>query len=384
MLITPLLRDLINNSNKEQSQYKKMNSTVMVGPGMYDTYSKDGKYYYKKDGKYVEITDKYVASKVAENKKTTISPQSSSVAGGLAGAVTGAVSAITDAVNKSNSSAKSGGSGGGGGSTGSYNGGRVNDAYYEKMLNDVKKQLDELKNPKVWTAAELAKLHDVEDQYNYDKILQKYNDATNQYYTDAVANQIMNNTNAERSNSVYANRLINDYLSSYNTAAPTAVGKGTRAANALSSNIYADLTNEETSSNLQSIVNSYLENQKNELANNPILARQEYNNMGNMLLQLGANYNTSEVQNYINALNAYDTAYAGIRNAQNNLASTAAAAYQNNANAALANNAYNASKSSGDMLRRAYQIKYGNEWEKAYNNDKRDVSQTYTQTYNYD
>lgn len=341
MIITPGLRDLLNN-NKEQNQSK--NSTATGG----------------------------LAISALANLATN-----------AASAIANAVNTAVNAAKKNASSKSSKGSGGSGGGKSSSSG-KVNDAYYEKMLNDIKKELDELKHPKVWTAAELAKFHDVEDQYNYDKILQKYNDATNQYYTDAVANQIMNNTNAEKSNTAYANRLINDYLSSYSNAAPTAVGKGTRAANALASSINADLANEEASSNLQSLVNSYVENQKNELANNPILARQEYNDMGKLLLQLGANYNTSEVQNYINALNAYDTAYAGMRNAQVNLAKNAAATYQNNAQAALANNAYTASKANDNMLRRAYQLKYGNEWEKAYNNDKRDVSQTYTQTYNYD
>lgn len=279
----------------------------------------------------------------------------------------------TTSSNTKTSTSTGGSSGGGGGYSGggSYGSGSVNNSYYEKLIKEYRDKIDALEHPKVWTASELAEKHGVQDQYDYDKILQMYNDKTNKYYQDAVANQLSNNANAERSNSVFANSLINNYLSGYNNAAPTAVGKGTRAANALSSNIYADMTNEEASSNLQSIVNTYLEKQKDELANNPILARQQYNDMGKLLLQLGANYNTSEVQNYINELNAYDTAYAGIRNAQNNLASTAAAAYQNNASAALANNTYN----NNNAMAKYYKAYYGtenNNWQKAYQNMLRD------------
>ena len=96
------------------------------------------------------------------------------------------------------------------------------------------------------------------------------------------------------------------------------------------------------------------------------------------LLQLGAAYNTAEVQNYINALNAYDTAYTGIRNAQNNLASTTAAAYQNNANAALARNQYN----NANAMSKYYQAYYGNNgnaWQKAYRNVLDDQATTNTQ-----
>ena len=348
-------------------QYAKNNQSYQTFKGS------DGKYYYKSGTSYIEITNKTALDKIKANTTKNITVEEP----GVNTKPTTNTNTTTTNTNTKPATSGGGSSGsGGGGSSGSGGGGSsgsggVNNSYYEKLIKEYRDKIDALEHPKIWTAEELAEKHGVQDQYDYDKILQMYNDKTNKYYQDAVANQMRNNANAERSNSVFANSLINNYLSSYNSAAPTAVGKGTRAANALSSNIYADLTNEEASSNLQSIINTYLEKQKDELANNPILARQQYNDMGKLLLQLGASYNTAEVQNYINELNAYDTAYAGIRNAQNNLASTAAAAYQNNASAALANNTYN----NNNAMAKYYQAYYGNEnnnWQKAYQNMLRD------------
>lgn len=251
-------------------------------------------------------------------------------------------------------------------SSGGYSGGSssTNDRYYQQQINNLQQKIEELSKPKVWTADELAELYGVKDQYDYDKILKMYNDATDQYYTDATNEQLNTNRDAERSNASYADSLLKAYLSGYNNAAPTAVGKGTLAANALSTMLGADKANEEASSNLNSIINSYKEAWDNERAQNKTTARKQYNTVGEWLLNKGANLNSADVQNYINTLNAYDTEYSGLRNAQNNLASTAAASYQNNANAALSKNQYNAA----NAMAKYYQAYYGNNWTKAYRN----------------
>ena len=352
--------------------YTKMNPIFNSNGKNYDTYKgSDGNYYYYADGRYVRANDN-VAKIIAKNKKVSfIDPD--------------AKKTTTQGPPKStatNTKTGTGGAGGTGGSGGTGSG-KSNADDYETLLNEYKQKLDELLNPKVWTADELAKHLGVEDLYNYDRILQMYNDATDKYYTDALAEQNKINKNAEISNASYANRLLSNYINSYKNAAPTAVGKGTLAANALNSLLGADQANEEAASNLNDILNSYKEKWDYERANNEVLAREKYNDMGTWLLNQGTNINTADVQNYINALNAYDTAYSGIRNAQNNLASTAAATYQNNAQAALARNQLAASQASGDFLRKAYQLYYGTENNadtKAYNNTKRDVSTVYSQS----
>ena len=277
--------------------------------------------------------------------------------------------------NKSGTPIDAGGNGGGGGG---YSGGGGGGGYYDPYEPDIaalRQQLEELIHPKVWTADELAALYGVTDQYNMDNILKQYNDATNKYYTDAIASQEEINADAERNNSAYASSLLRNYINGYANSAPTAVGKGTLAANALSTQLGADKANEEASANFNSIINSYNQAWKDELAQNNVKARSDYNALGTWLLNQGTALNAAQVQNYINELTALDTAYTGIRNAQNNLASTAAAAYQQNANAALTANQYNASQAKDNMLRKAYELYYGPGWEKAYNNAKQDVSQ---------
>jgi len=337
--------------------YTKMNPIYQKGSKSYDTYKgSDGNYYYKDGSTYVKA-DSSMSKTIADNKKICF------------GTPTQANANKTYTETKNTTSSTPATSSGGGSSSGGGGGGRssVNDSYYEKLLNEYKQKIDELEHPKVWTADELAELYGVQDQYNYDKILQMYNDATNKYYTDAIASQIGANMDAERSNASYGEALLKSYLSGYNNAAPTAVGRGTLAANALSTMLGADKANEEASSNLNSIVNSYREAWNNEIANNKTTARDQYNTVGTWLLNQGAKMNTADVQNYINTLNAYDTAYSGIRNAQNNLASTAAAAYQNNANAALARNQYD----QANAMAKYYKAYYGTEnnaWQKAYRN----------------
>ena len=349
---------VLNSSSSKANQYQsptkiqapsKLTELRTIYNGNKTYWAPDGNYYYSDGTKMVKITDKNIVKEVAKNLPRSI------------GAPATPTKSTKSTTTKSSSSGGSGYSGGGGG------GGSVNNSYYEKLLNEYKKKIDELEHPKVYTAAELAKLYDVEDQYNYDKILQMYNDATNKYYNDAIANQVLTNLDAERSNASYGEALLKQYLSGYQNAAPTAVGRGTIAANALSTMLGADKANEEASSNLNSIINSYKEAWQNEIANNATTARQQYNSVGEWLLNKGANLNAADVQNYINTLNAYDTAYSAIRNAQNNLASTAAAAYQNNANAALARNQYNNANAMAKYYK-AYYGTEGNAWQKAYQN----------------
>ena len=349
---------VLNSSSSKANQYQsptkiqapsKLTELRTIYNGNKTYWAPDGNYYYSDGTKMVKITDKNIVKEVAKNLPRSIGAPA------------------TPTKSTKSTTTKSSSSGGGGGYSGGGGGGSVNNSYYEKLLNEYKKKIDELEHPKVYTAAELAKLYDVEDQYNYDKILQMYNDATNKYYNDAIANQVLTNLDAERSNASYGEALLKQYLSGYQNAAPTAVGRGTIAANALSTMLGADKANEEASSNLNSIINSYKEAWQNEIANNATTARQQYNSVGEWLLNKGANLNTADVQNYINTLNAYDTAYSAIRNAQNNLASTAAAAYQNNANAALARNQYNNANAMAKYYK-AYYGTEGNAWQKAYQN----------------
>lgn len=246
------------------------------------------------------------------------------------------------------------------------------DRYDEGLQQYVKDEVDTMETPKVWTAEELAKHYGVEDLYNMDYLTKMYTDATNKYYSDAVAKQLQYNANAELSNSLYANQLLKAYVNSYNNAAPTAIGRGAVAANALNTMLGTDMASETASSNLNSIINDYREQQQAELANVAAKARENYEDKGKWLLSQGANINASEVQEYIKSLDAYDKAYAGIRNAQVNLANTSANAYQQAAQAGITNASYAAQNATQNLLQQMYKARYGENGtgQYAYNNVK--------------
>jgi len=362
-----------NKSNK--SSDRKMKTTYMSASNKeYNIYkeNKSGRYYINSGGKKYYFENPNAIKLIDQNKAWCISKQTYEKTNNTK-------STSKTSSTKTSSSSGGGGGGGYGGYSGGYSSGSSDD--YEKLIKEYRKLIDKLQKPKVWTAKELAKKFNISDKYNMQYWLKTYNDATNKYYKDAIAEQEKINQDAELSNSLYAGTLLKNYLNGYLNAAPTAVGRGTIAANALNSMLGADKANEEAATNLASIIESYREKWNAEKEQNKVLARERYNDIGKWLLERGVNVNTAEVQNYINTMNAYDTAYSGIRNAQNNLASTAAAAYQNNVNAALAANSASASSSSDDFLRRAYQMYYSGErdpWQQAYNNVNKDVSNCYT------
>ena len=252
----------------------------------------------------------------------------------------------------------------------------VSSSYYDAELAKLKEQINTLENPKVYSAAELASMHGITDQYDYNKILDMYNTATNDYYNAATTEEQNIANDANLSNASYASNIIRDYLKSYNNAAPTAVGKGTLAANTLSTLFNTDATAEAAATGFNNIIKSYDEAKVSELANNPVNARTDYNSLGSWLLSQGASLNATDVQNYVNSLNAINEAYSGIRNSQNNLASTAASTYQANANAALAKAATNSNLADVKY----YQAMYGDKWYTAYANAKANTETKYNTT----
>lgn len=338
---------------------KKLNTVnfkgQIIAPEVEGVYFRDKKgnfntVYQDKDGDYYYINPDTNTFTGISKGTTLTKVKGTSAISKLANAIQQGVTNVVNTVKS-----KSSGSGGSGGKSSSYS---ANNAYYDNMMRDLKNRITALENPKVYTADELAELYGVKDLYDYNRILQMYNDASNKYYTDAIANQEQFNRDAQLSNDIYINDILNNYANSYENAAQTAATRGTVAANLLQTMLGSSQTNEEYASNLNSIVNQYHENWKQELANNPILANDYYNNIGKALLNYGADRNTAEVQNFINHLNAYTTEYAGIRNAQSTLANAAANAYQSNANAALARNASDASWNMWNAYQ-AYYNQYG-------------------------
>lgn len=111
----------------------------------------------------------------------------------------------------------------------------------------------------------------------------------------------------------------------------------------------ADQLNSSNDYGMLQSVNTLNEARKAELANNPNLAKQYYNKIGTYLSTLSANLNSSDVQQYVDNLNAYATEYAADRNYQSALATAAASKYKGLASAASTNASYAASSANNNV-----------------------------------
>lgn len=205
--------------------------------------------------------------------------------------------------------------------------------------NELINRIENLENPKVLSAEEVAEILGID--YNEQNILNDYNKATNEYYDDAIAELNDIRQTYDRNNAMYYDQIMDSYLDSYKNMAPTASGKGALAATALSNMFASQQTNAAAD---YDVIQDILLNEKGrekELANNPNLAKQQYNDLGVAMSGLSANFNQAATKQYINSLNAYTTAYAADQSYRSQLANAHATKYSGLANAAATNaNAY--------------------------------------------
>ena len=239
----------------------------------------------------------------------------------------------------------------------------INDIRAENK--ELKNKIEELSKPKYYTADQLAEMHGVQDLYNEQKWLNDYNTATNQYYDKAVATQQDLRNSYAVNNGQYLDKTLESYMDSYANQTPTATAKGATAANALSTILNAGQTYANDDYNMLQTENLLEEQRKAELANNPNIAKQQYNNIGLMLSQLGTDYYSSAVKEYINQLDAYGSMYAGNRAAEGLANSGTAAKYNGLLNASVKNAAgaasrYNSNKDYYDLYNYGLAINNGN------------------------
>ena len=226
-------------------------------------------------------------------------------------------------------------------------------------------KIEELSKPKYYTAGELAEMHGVQDLYNEQKWLDDYNTATNKYYDEAVATQQDLRNAYAVNNGQYLDKTLESYMDSYANQAPTATAKGATAANALSTMLGAGQTYSNDDYSMLQTENLLEAQRKAELANNPNVARQQYNNIGLLLSQLGTDYYSSAVKEYVNQLDAYGSMYAGNRAAESLANSGTAAKYNGLLNASVKNAAntaggYNSNKDYYDLYNYGLAINNGN------------------------
>ena len=249
----------------------------------------------------------------------------------------------------------------GGGSTSS-----VDPGLYD-LINDIRAEnkelqakIEELSKPKYYTADELAEMHGVQDLYNEQKWLNDYNAATNQYYDEAIKTQTDLRNSYAVNNGQYLDKTLDSYMESYANQAPTATAKGATAANALSTMLGAGQTYSNDDYSMLQTQNLLEEQRKAELANNPNLARQQYNNIGMMLSTLGTDYYSSAVKEYVNQLDAYGNMYSNNRAAEGLANQGTAAKYNGLLTAAQTNAANSASNSDWQQLYNYYYSTRGN------------------------
>ena len=239
----------------------------------------------------------------------------------------------------------------------------INDIRAENK--ELKNKIEELSKPKYYTADQLAEMHGVQDLYNEQKWLNDYNTATNKYYDKAVATQQDLRNSYAVNNGQYLDKTLESYMDSYANQTPTATAKGATAANALSTILKAGQTYANDDYSMLQTENLLEEQRKAELANNPNVAKQQYNNIGLMLSQLGTDYYSSAVKEYINQLDAYGSMYAGNRAAEGLANQGTAAKYNGLLNASVKNAAgsaggYNSNKDYYDLYNYGLAINNGN------------------------
>ena len=226
-------------------------------------------------------------------------------------------------------------------------------------------KIEELSKPKYYTAGELAEMHDVQDLYNEQKWLDDYNAATNKYYDEAIATQQDLRNSYAINNGQYLDKTLDSYMESYANQAPTATAKGATAANALSTMLGAGQTYSNDDYNMLQTQNLLEEQRKAELANNPNVAKQQYNNIALMLSTLGTDYHSSAVKEYINQLDAYGNMYANNRAAEGLVNEGTAAKYNGLLSASKTNAGSAAANSNWQQLYNHYLTRFNGNSNKA-------------------
>lgn len=198
-------------------------------------------------------------------------------------------------------------------------------------------------------AKKVAEKHGID--YDLDKTIADYNQRTQDYYDMLVSEQEKTRTDFLRSNNAYADRVMEEYLDSYANAAATASGRGAKAAAALITDLNNQYTNNANDLGMLQSINALESERKAELANNPYLAEQYYNQLGTYLSQVSTARYGADVNQYVKQLDAYAQRYAADRKLAADAAEAASAKYAGLANQALYNAKTKASNSTNDWDR---------------------------------
>lgn len=224
-------------------------------------------------------------------------------------------------------------SGGGGGGGTSAAPAIDTEALFKPYLDKIKDLNDRVAElTRVRSNKEIADFHDID--YDKQHILDEYNERTNKYYDEALRywNQFGNESaNYDLDN---ARRMRGATWDQYANVAPTATQRGALAAEELANYMSNNLALNEADYAIGQTMNNLRSSWAAELEQNPLAAEQQYNELGNALMNVGLNYNTADVKQYIDQIDAYSKMYAATRATDAMNASGAAAKYSGLAQAA--------------------------------------------------
>lgn len=351
--VSPTLKSVFGDS--------ALNTTVMYGGKIYPVFKNGSNYYIIQYSNGAPIKQSIIGKESAFKKNNNVCVDINKSNLGLksnTGLSSSNSTTKTETKTEASNSNQVTQSYGGGG--GYYAPPSSNSSYYDKTIADLTQRIYELEHPKVYTAQELADIYGID--YNEQNILNDYNKSTNEYYDAAVKAQNDLRTQYAKNNAKYVDQVADSYINSYANAAPTAVGKGSLAANALSTQLNASQLNASNDYGMMQSVNNLEEARKAELKENPNLAKQYYNNIGTYLSGLSAELNKSDVKQYVDKLDAYSQMYAADRSYQSYLAQANAAKYAGLANAAATNAATSASRANSfDKLWNYFYTAHGND-----------------------
>lgn len=201
---------------------------------------------------------------------------------------------------------------GGGNYTPSYSAPDLSGLY--NQIASLQSELQELKNPRLYSAKELAEHYDIADTLANE-------DYWNKVYTDYINENFGNQLNEfdkQRSNVVtnsarFNNAITNNYLRENlnELRQGNAVNNQAIAANTLKSRILGDDTLTQADYQMLQDRKQLEQDWQAQLADVDRQAKEAYNATNSYLMQMGNQHYTSDIQDAINTMNAAATKYKG-------------------------------------------------------------------------
>ena len=265
---------------------------------------------------------------------------------------------------------KTTGTSGGGNYTPTYSSPDLSGLY--NQIATLQSELQELKNPKIYSAKELAEHYDIADTLaNEDYWNQVYTDYVNENWGNQLdeydEQRLKAIVNSARFNNVVADNYLRGNLNELRQG--NAVNNQAIAANALKSRILGDDTLTQADYQMLQDRKQLEQDWQAQLADVDRQAKETYNSTNNYLMQMGNQHYTSDIQDAINTMNAAATRYKGDLDSYRQKAQGYSNQYAGLANAAStrANTAASNNSSYIKQLENYYNQLYGGDYNRTAN-----------------